>query len=246
VGDELLSWLDDIDDEDDAAWLAHLAALPASEVLTSQVASQVVVPPAGWRAAPRVVEPLVSWQLQLVERVADALPPRACPAGWFRDGRGTWRRVGSREKVPGAVDVSLSKLTCAGDMWDADGCVRVLSSDDERVWAVAVHAVDVLRGADMGAADVPGVWLREVGEVRVPGWLWASVAAIPFGVYAPELCAGELVGASEAALLADGLSRGAWSAYVVRGRAPRPVAVVSGVSLWSRVQVRRWAASRRR
>jgi predicted DNA-binding transcriptional regulator AlpA len=79
--------------------------------------------------------------------------------------------------------------------------------------------------------------------LRVPVGEWERRADIPFGLWAPELAAGRLLGIGHVAQLA-GVSPATITSYLSRGQMPDPVVRIGHTPLWSRPIIRQWLAER--
>lgn len=147
------------------------------------------------------------------------LPALEVPPGYFRDGRGCWRRRPDRQAVPGAKDVTISSVW--SELVDRAGTA----------WIPLALA--------LGASELS--WVPSVGErtdssagplYRVDREDWDARCGWPLTISAPELAPSRLVGVAE---IADCLSvkESTVSAYLARGRLPEPTYIFSGRPKWA-------------
>lgn len=149
----------------------------------------------------------------------DDLPDLRVPAGYRRDGRGTWRRAHDHRPVPHARDVTLGTLW--GELVAADGSVWVpqalVLGAEELGWVAAVGV----------RADTTAGVMYVVDEFD-----WEMRSDWPLTIDAPELAPDRLVGVAEIAS-SLGVGESTVTAYVSRGRLPAPCVVIAGRPRWS-------------
>lgn len=148
--------------------------------------------------------------------------PDLTPAGYHRDGRGSWRRDDA-SKVPGARDLTLRRLygdAHAGVMRLPAGLVR---HRRELAWAE--------------------VWIV-AGDpvVEIPATAWDVMADCCLGVDAPELNVTVMVDTDELAMIAGGLSPATLRSHLARSTAPDSMRRRG--SLWPPLVAGWWAARR--
>lgn len=166
------------------------------------------------------------------EAAAD-LPAPNVP-GYVRDRRGTWRYSATGQVVPGGRDLTLRSLygfPAGGGHVSVP--VELVRSEAELQWCLRWKATLTTRLHGR----------RSVTVLRVPEGEWERRADIPFGLWAPELTAGRLLGIGQVAQLA-GVSPATITAYLSRWRMPDPVVRIGHTPLWSRPVIRQWLAGR--
>jgi len=154
--------------------------------------------------------------------------------GYLRDRRGTWRYAATGRTVPGARDLTLRSLYRFPLQHDrvfvpAD----LVRSEAELEWCLAWKHTLTTRLAGR----------RSMTVLRVPVGEWERRADVPFGLWAPELCAGRLLAIGDVARLAR-VTPATITAYLSRGRMPAPVTRLGGTPLWTRPIIRQWLAGR--
>jgi len=168
------------------------------------------------------------------DRDADADLPTANVPGYVRDRRGTWRYAATGGAVPGARDLTLRSLyRFSAHQGHVHVPVELVRTEAELSWCLGwKHTITTrLSGG------------RSTTVVRVPVGEWERRADIPFGVWAPELSAGRLLGVSDVTRLA-GVSPATITAYLSRRRMPEPVMRIGRAPVWSRPVIRHWLAGR--
>lgn len=141
---------------------------------------------------------------------------------YWRDAEGVWRyRWGDR--VPGAVDLTLSDLLAIDDHADESLTVDL----DRRTLAW-------LTGEDQ---------LGEAVHVRPNGSRSPNAGDIVVGMHAPELQVTTMLTVSDIARMA-GVSKATIDSYRYRGYLPAPQAVQGRTPLWARPVVARWLRTR--
>ena len=160
--------------------------------------------------------------------------PAPSVPGYLRDRRGTWRYTATGQAVPGARDLTLRSLyRFPVHHGSVHVPVDLVRTEAELGWC--------LRWRHTLTTRLNG--RRSVTVLRIPVGEWDRRADVPFGLWAPELTAGRLLGISDVAQLA-GVSPATITAYLSRRRMPEPVMRVGHTPLWSRPVIRQWLAAR--
>jgi predicted DNA-binding transcriptional regulator AlpA len=168
------------------------------------------------------------------DRDATADLPAIDVPGYVRDRRGTWRYAATGEAVPGARDLTLRSLyRLPVQHGHVQVPVDLVRSEAELAWCLGWKHTLTTRLAGG----------RSVTVLRVPVGEWERRADIPFGLWAPELCASRLLGIGDVARLA-GVSPATITAYLSRRRMPDPVMRLGQAPVWSRPVIRQWLAGR--